>query len=409
MSLILRRNILLGGRGGITPPTPPEPSDNIAYIRGGGSDGAYIDTGIVPDSSTRVIVWARNWNPGGENYTFLFGSRVSGTQAMFALSSLNGANTGKIRISYGAVNTDLLDKWSLFSWYHKYELNGKDFYVDDVLVGSGETGTISSSLNIYLFGLNNNGSYAGTNLPIDICAAKIYQNGILVRDYTAVNTPSVGLYDSISNTVFTNAGGGSFTYGTFNMSSYERLDYISCNEDAYFDSGVYGGYSLPVVCKFNCPTIPGRCCVGYRGTSDWMEFEISNTGGVRVYYRLASDAQWRYFYTNSDPSKVAGNDIVLIKGTTNSATIYKNYAKLGNTISPTSSTGYVSSDTLAVAALKTSNSFAERFIGKLYYVGLGSQRSYVPAKYGSSVGMYDTYNDVFKMSESGVPFSEPQI
>lgn len=29
------------------------------YIRGG-ADGSYIDTGIIPNENTRVIVWARN-------------------------------------------------------------------------------------------------------------------------------------------------------------------------------------------------------------------------------------------------------------------------------------------------------------------------------------------------------------
>ena len=36
-------------------------NDSIAYIRGGGSDtGPYIDTGIKPDNTMRVVVWARN-------------------------------------------------------------------------------------------------------------------------------------------------------------------------------------------------------------------------------------------------------------------------------------------------------------------------------------------------------------
>ena len=386
-------------------PTPP-PVTLIPYIRNT-SDTAYIDTGITPDNNTRVIVWARNWHPGGNNFTFLFGSRVAANNAMYAVCLLNNENTGRLYLGFGNSGANYDNKWRYFAWYHKYELRGKDFYVDDVLVASRSASTFSNNLNIYLFGLNNGGTFAGCNRPIDICAAQIYKNDVLVRDFKAVNSPSVGLYDSVSGTLFTNAGSGSFTYGTFNMDGYTPLEYLECNGASYFDSGVYGGYTVPVVSKFNASARDSGAIVGYRGSSDWMEFEVSpySSNGVHFYYRLASDSTWRYMYRNATATNLTGNDIVLVKGLTNAASIYKNYSRLGSQVSPTSSASYVTSDTLSVAGLKLPDHYGEIFKGKLYYVSIGTQHAFVPAKDSSDVpGMYDTYNDVFYPSESGTPF-----
>lgn len=391
------------GAGGS--PTPPV--TGIPYIRNTDST-AYIDTGITPDNTTRVVVWARNLNPGGDNFTFLFGSRVANQDSMFAVAALNGENTGKVRIAYAVTNTDLPDMWGNLSWYHKYELNGKDLYVDDVLVGSGTSGTFTSNLNIYLFGLNNGGVFAGCNLPIDICAVKIYKNNTLVRDLTPVNSPSVGFYDSVSGNTFTNAGTGTLSYGTFDMSPYTPLDYVECG-GAYFDSGVYGGYTQPIVVRFRSSQVNGGCVLGYRGSNNWMEFDLNSysSNGAILYYRLASDSTWRYLYRVTTSSNLVGNDLVILKGTTRTATVNKNYSQVGQSVSPTASSDFVTSDTLNVASLKLDDHDGEMFQGRLYYVGMGALRSYCPAKYGLLVGMYDTYNDVFKPSESETPFAEP--
>ena len=49
----LRRRIILAAA------STPAPTGKVAYIRGG-DDGSYIDTGIIPDNNTRIVVWARN-------------------------------------------------------------------------------------------------------------------------------------------------------------------------------------------------------------------------------------------------------------------------------------------------------------------------------------------------------------
>ena len=218
----------------------------IPYIRNTNLT-EYIDTGITADSTTRIIVWARNLNPAN---SFMCGARVSASESAFGITAPETPYVGNIRFDYGSQLTYLSDMFTQLSDYHKYELNCNDFYIDDVLIDSAPSSTFDSQLNIHIFGVNNGGTHASQNFPMDVCACQIYKGGILVRDYTAVNSPSIGLYDSISDTLFTNAGSGAFTYGTFNPDAYTRLEYVECNKQQYFDSGVYGSYADSLVVKF---------------------------------------------------------------------------------------------------------------------------------------------------------------
>ena len=230
MDALLRRRAMIAAGGGS--PTPPTPT-TIPYIRGGGN-GSYIDTGITSDSDTKIIVWARNFNVGTD-VNWLFGTRTS-TPSYFELVAGRLGNTGKIGGFFGGSATWHTDAWPYFSHYHKYELSADGLFVDDTQLISAYSGTFSGSVNIHLFGYNANGVNSGSLLPADICACKIYKGGVLVRDYTPVNSPSVGLYDAVSDTVFTNAGTGSFTYGTFNANAYTPLEYIATSGSS--DSGV---------------------------------------------------------------------------------------------------------------------------------------------------------------------------
>ena len=63
-AIMRRRQMMMVGE-------PPAPPVMIPYVRGGG-DGSYIDTGITPDPTTKVIVWARNWNPGYSYFNWVY-------------------------------------------------------------------------------------------------------------------------------------------------------------------------------------------------------------------------------------------------------------------------------------------------------------------------------------------------
>lgn len=412
MDALLRRRLMIASGGGS--PTPPGPVTTIPYIRGGG-DGSYIDTGITPDNTTKVIVWARNYQPGAGN---LFGSRTSTSSNRFCILTAGAYNTGRIRIDYGnATDTYADDQFANLSHYHKYEYYQGVLKIDDVTIAAtGTQPTFSGTYNLYLFGNNNAGILQSLNFPADICACQIYKGGTLVRDFTPVSSPSVGLYDAVSDTVFANAGGGSFTYGTFNQNAYTPLEYISCSSQQYFDSGIYGSYSLGIVAKF-MPTSstpnwygimglfrgsPAQSCSISTGTAD------TNSDNIRMYFRLGNNTTSTRCFDGSTSNKLTNKSVVFSKSN-NVATVYYNNSQIGTSTATGANSSFTSTDlTLYVGATRGYVSTIQDtpFYGRFYYVRFGSQRNFVPAKKNGVAGMYDTYNDVFYPSITSTPFVE---
>ena len=90
----------------------------IPYIRGG-AGGSYIDTGITPDNTTKVIVWARNLNPA---CGWFFGGRIASQNSQLGLF-LPTTKPGAIRcLYYNNAVYDANDQFANLSGYHKYEL-----------------------------------------------------------------------------------------------------------------------------------------------------------------------------------------------------------------------------------------------------------------------------------------------
>lgn len=376
----------------------------LPYIRGG-ADGSYIDTGITPDNTTKVIVWARNFNP---NCGTLFGSMISGTNSAFALAASGSANSCRMPIYYGNAGatypTGTQERY--FSGYHKYEMDGANLYVDDTLIATS-TGTLSgNNLNIHILGVNSNGSHASMALPADICACKIYKNNVLVRDYTATRVPSAGLYDAVSDTVFTNAGTGSFTYGTFDENAYTPLEYISCSGAQYFDTGLKGGYEVPWVFVFtpNGTTAVNSYPLGAQTSSSSKRCAVAvgNTTYVngRLYfnYQAASNT----VKTTNTNNYFTNKKIVYVKNN-NVATAYVNNSQEG-TVTGTSGSSFVTDYNLFMGAVNVAGTPGGHFVGKLHYCGMGTNRNYVPAQVNNVAGMYDTYNEVFYPSATATPF-----
>ena len=381
-------------------PTPPTPSA-IPYVRGG-VGGSYIDTGITPDNTVKVIVWARNLNPGVSTM-WLFGSRNANVDKSFTVSVQSGTLTGGIRIGFGDANFDVADKFTLLSNYHKYELDGNVFKVDDTVVTTATSATFSNSHNIHLFGINNGGSHASPAQPIDICAAQIYKGGVLVRDYTPVDSPSVGFYDAVSETVFTNAGNDSFTYGSFDMTGYTPLEYVECTATAYFDTGIYGSYNLPIVTKFR----PGGTTPAFRNllgartssSSGRCEFQIGNSTDLNKTFAFNYQTASNMVYQSASQT---GNDLVWTKSN-NVSTLYKNGSQLGTKTGATG-TSFTTSYTMYIGAMNNAGSVVNGFLGRLYFIGFGASANYVPMSYNGVAGFYDTYNDTFHASASANPF-----
>jgi len=400
MDTMLRRRAMIAS-GGSTPPTPPV---MIPYIRGGG-DGSYIDTGITPDNTTKVIVWARNFNPDSSDYSWLFGSRVAYQNAMFSLVTGKTKDIGDLGICYGANAYQAVHgALTKMSHYHKYELSADGFSVDDVLVASIATSSFSSNVSIHLFGENTNGVHTDTALPIDICACQIYKNGTLVRDYTPAYSPSIGLYDAVSDTIFTNDGSGALLYGAFDSDAYTPLEYIECDGSQYFDTGLDGGYNLKIVASYR-PTGTAKRFYYPLGSEYYSYarccFQHGDTSAANKYTSVCYYSS----VTNLYSTAVTNNDLVLTKHN-NQFYGYKNNTQLGTYTGNSDSTFSVGLNVYVGAENRAGEAnMEESFVGRFYHVGFGTQRNYVPAKVNGVAGMYDTYNDVFKPSATETAFT----
>lgn len=393
-------NLVYSSGSGPGPGPEPQPVGN-AYIRGG-ADGSYIDTGITADNTVKVIVWARNWLPYSEG---LFGSRTSADADEFVISAISGAGVDRARIRFGTSNSAYVDNaiTEVYSHYHKYEYSEGVFKVDDVVKATASVQTFNNNLNIHLFGINTGGTHGSMNFPVDVFACQIYKNNVLVRDLAAVNSPSIGMFDSVSNTLFTNAGSGSFTYGSFDQSVYTPLEYIECTAQQYFDTGLYGNQNTKVVTKFR-PTGTTKTfyrVFGCRADNEtlMLELMIGNTSySNRYYYARYNDSNTTVYNSASQTN----NDLVYVHDA-NVFTLYKNNAQLA-TKTLTAAT-FTTTYTMCVGSSHESDgSGSYPFYGYIYYIGFGSDKSFVPAKVNNVAGMYDTYNDVFYPSTSGTAF-----
>lgn len=393
-------------------------SNLTSYIRNSGS-GAYIDTGIIPDRTTRVVVWARNFAPNGISNPILFGARESDQANSFACWAGSGNNVNRLGFQYGNSSAfygnapDAVTK--VFAGYHKYDLSPGGVYVDDELLVTPSSANPSINSSLHLFGLNNAGTHLASASVIDICACKIYKNNVLVRDYTPVNYPSVGLYDSVSETLFTNSGAGSFTYGAFNNSAYVPIEYISCTNTQWFDTGIYGYRKLPAVCKFKTigtsvanPSLFGTMNQGTSGT--YYLLQLGNNSYKNRYCNLYINTSTSNQLYNNNGSKLTGRVVFFAKDTT-TARLVENNSTIGSART-FSTESFTTPYTLAFATIKNNGAFrtAEGFTGNIYYAGFGSDRSFVPAKVNNIAGMYDTYNDVFYPSVTETAFGAgPEI
>lgn len=412
MDALLRRRAMMAAGGGS--PTPPGPVTTIPYIRGG-ADGSYINTGINPDSTTKVIIWARNWNPGGG---IICGTRNGANVQNFFLAA-NRGTPDVMTIGYASGATAMTgNQYRYFSDYHKYELNGNTLSIDDTVIGSATSATVSCSYPLHIIGLNSGGTHANTNFPMDICACKIYKGGVLVRDYTAVNTPSVGLYDAVSDTVFTNAGNGAFTYGTFNQNAYTRLEYIECNAAQGFDSGATIAYSDIIIARFRPTQTTARVYYLFSApTTHYVEdtksasalyFGTTNSLNSICTFRLGrvassgtiSDVK---IYDSTNP-RLTDLDLTFVKYD-NKGRLYRDNSAIGSEGSASqASSGMETDDTCCIGGAAVSFPAARNFTGRITYFGIGSKRSLVAAKVNNVAGMYDNYNDVFYPSVTETPF-----
>ena len=183
----------------------------LKYIEATGTQ--YIDTGIPTQEGIGFdVTFLTNSIIGNSgNYGCILGGRKASGNNDVQITTF-GNPAGSIR--YGSQtgnNAGIVNNQKL----HVSLINSV------ATLDDGTTYTVLSykfteSNNIYLFGLNNDGTLVQTGSGCRIYNAKLYVNSNVVADFIPVKRNSdnvLGMYDTISKRFFTNAGTGVFVAG----------------------------------------------------------------------------------------------------------------------------------------------------------------------------------------------------
>lgn len=189
----------------VAAPKLPSGYTELEYIQSSGTQ--YIDTGFKPNQDTRVVTkfdmiqtdttWRKLWGSASGTYDLDFALWNDGTTKLQSYYGTKTNNT--VPITSMSLNVDANKN----IW--KY---------------SGETITFDKNnftcaYSMYVFNMNKDDHPEYLPGMMKLYLFKIYDNDVLVRDFIPCKNPSgtVGLYDSVNNQFYQNAGSGTFIAG----------------------------------------------------------------------------------------------------------------------------------------------------------------------------------------------------
>ena len=207
----------------------------LRYIQSSGTQ--YINTGFKPNQDTRVVCDV-DWVPA-RTASWLFGCRTSNTAETYNFLTYSN----KYRSDYNAT-TSGAETSSTPSGRFIIDKDKNITKIDGVVVNTLTYASFQCKYNMYLFANNNAGSVAG-NTSAKLYSCKIYNNGVLVRDFIPCQKPdgTIGLWDDVNMLFYRNAGTGTFTAGpviaiAINKSEITELEYIQGSGTQYINTEI---------------------------------------------------------------------------------------------------------------------------------------------------------------------------
>ena len=207
-------------KNNLTPRLPNEYQE-LEYIQSTGTQ--YIDTGVAPTNKTNIKLDIEFISGESNKWIPLIAERTkvsdySGFSAMFGIWI--NSNTKEIALNYADTDTAGITGTN-GDGRHIYSNTENKFYLDNTLIKTLSTSSFTSTINLYVFALNE--LFIGsTKIETRNCTAKLYElkiydDNILIRDFVPCYRKSdneIGMYDLVSNQFYTNAGTGVFLMGT---------------------------------------------------------------------------------------------------------------------------------------------------------------------------------------------------
>lgn len=190
----------------------PSGYTKLEYIESSGTQ--YIDTGFIPKGNSRVVMDFEN-TLAPTDIVGLFGARVATERSVFGMWLTSTA----VKPQYGDVGSAAkpIDV-SSYNVRQIYDLNKGVATVTSTTGAFSATfsqSTFNSGCALTLLAMNTNGAVDGCRASGKIYSAKIYDDGVLVRDFIPCKSAdgTLGLWDNENLTFYANAGTGAFTAG----------------------------------------------------------------------------------------------------------------------------------------------------------------------------------------------------
>lgn len=206
-SMVTMRNALMAGKR--------LPYDaEVEYLESTGTQ--YIDTGWKPTSnnlSMEAVFVACTGSNFNKSY---FGSEQPSTATVRYLFVLYDYNYLRCYTGNTSINTFMAAPTQGQMFAIKWDVTASGFTVTDKMSGTTATKTFSSTLDFTAFAntLKIFQNMDKQRAPMKLYSFKIWDNGVLVRDYIPVRKDGVGyMYDRVSGQLFGNAGTGAFVVG----------------------------------------------------------------------------------------------------------------------------------------------------------------------------------------------------
>ena len=212
-------------------------------------NGAYIDTGFKPNNKSSVIADVTVLTSNKSEYWF--GAwNVAYNNGAFAVCN----DGGNLYTGYG--NSGGGSNPRIAAGRHTIHFTNGVTYVDGSLhTDRSAGGTFQVNHNLYIFGQNRKGSFVtGASTKQRIHSFKIYDDGVLVRDYVPVlrNDGEYCFYERVSHEFAYNVGTGAFAGGDQTGETVDIAEEVSVPID--FDVDL-AGHSLTLVDTVGSGTI----------------------------------------------------------------------------------------------------------------------------------------------------------
>jgi hypothetical protein len=179
----------------------------IEYIEN--DNASYINTGVK--GSSNVTFDIKMYLPSSNSSFWLFGSRVAMSDRQLALINDMSNNTVSWRFGNATTIQAPILPNGIYTFKNTSNANVITFSNRSITCTNS---TFTSNVDFYIFTLNSNGSINRPISGLKIYYAKIFESGILVRDFIPVRVGNVGyMYDKVSGKLFGNAGTGNFILG----------------------------------------------------------------------------------------------------------------------------------------------------------------------------------------------------